>query len=243
MDITAWFDINNTLWMIPIGSGYELSWIEAIGTIAGLLCIWLASQEKTINYLFGLINVTLFAIIFYQIQLYSLLMLQLFFFCANIYGWYAWTRPQQNGDPLQIHWLSTPKLVGSTLFSIAGIAWLTAYSYEIFVALASMTITTLNALGASLTMPTIAASAHPFWDACATILSIVAQILMTRKYVESWWLWTLINAISIGLYAAQGVYAMSIQYSILLFIAANGIREWSKAAAQPHRADATPNNC
>ena len=203
----------------------------------------LASKpRKTINYLFGLINVTLFAIIFYQIQLYSLLMLQLFFFCAKFTVGMR-TRPQQNGDPLQIHWLSTPKLVGSTLFSIAGIAWLTAYSYEIFVALASMTITTLNALGASLTMPTIAASAHPFWDACATILSIVAQILMTRKYVESWWLWTLINAISIGLYAAQGVYAMSIQYSILLFIAANGIREWSKAAAQPHRADATPNNC
>ena len=43
MDIT-WFDINNTLWMIH-SSGYELSWI-AIGTIAGLLCIWLASQEK-----------------------------------------------------------------------------------------------------------------------------------------------------------------------------------------------------
>ncbi|WP_335903683.1 nicotinamide riboside transporter PnuC, partial [Shewanella algae] len=64
MDIAAWFDINNTLVNIPIGSGYAMSWIEAVGTVFGLLCIWFASQEKTINYLFGLVNVTLFAIIF-----------------------------------------------------------------------------------------------------------------------------------------------------------------------------------
>lgn len=42
-----------------------------MGTIAGLLCIGLASMEKISNYVFGLINVTLFAIIFFQIQLYA----------------------------------------------------------------------------------------------------------------------------------------------------------------------------
>jgi nicotinamide mononucleotide transporter len=47
---------------------------------------------KISNYAFGLINVTLFAIIFFQIQLYASLLLQLFFFAANIYGWYAWSR-------------------------------------------------------------------------------------------------------------------------------------------------------
>lgn len=90
MSIFELFSINNTLVTIPLGGGYAMSWIEAIGTLFGLTCIWFASQEKTINYLFGLINVSLFAIIFFQIQLYGLLMLQLFFFCANVYGWYAW---------------------------------------------------------------------------------------------------------------------------------------------------------
>lgn len=64
---------------IPLGEGgYALSWIEAIGTVFGLLCIWFASKEKIINYLFGLINVTLFAAIFFQIQLYASLLLQVF---------------------------------------------------------------------------------------------------------------------------------------------------------------------
>ena len=70
------FSINNVMVNIPLGEGgYALSWIEAIGTVFGLLCIWCASREKIINYLFGLINVTLFAAIFFQIQLYASLLL------------------------------------------------------------------------------------------------------------------------------------------------------------------------
>ncbi len=76
-------------------AGTIFSWIEAVGTIAGLLCIWLASLEKISNYFFGLDNVTLFAIIFFQIQLYASLLLQLFFFAANIYGWYGGGRGKQ----------------------------------------------------------------------------------------------------------------------------------------------------
>ena len=38
------FSVQNILVHIPIGAGgYDLSWIEAVGTIAGLLCIGLAS--------------------------------------------------------------------------------------------------------------------------------------------------------------------------------------------------------
>ena len=81
------FSTQNILVHIPIGAGgYDLSWIEAVGTLAGLLCIWLASLEKISNYAFGLVNVTLFAIIFFQIQLYASLLLQVFFFAANVYG-------------------------------------------------------------------------------------------------------------------------------------------------------------
>ena len=159
------FSTQNILVHIPIGAGgYDLSWIEAVGTIAGLLCIWLASLEKIVNYAFGLINVTLFAIIFFQIQLYASLLLQVFFFVANVYGWYAWSRQTS--------------------------------------------------------------------DNCMMVLSIAAMILMTRKYVENWLLWVIINVISVVIFALQGVYAMSLEYLILTFIALNGSRMWINSARE-----------
>ncbi|MCL1075363.1 nicotinamide riboside transporter PnuC [Shewanella dokdonensis] len=231
MDIASWFNISNTLVNIPIGAGYAMSWIEAVGTVFGLLCIWFASQEKTINYLFGLINVSLFAMIFFQIQLYGLLLLQLFFFCANVYGWYAWTHPAgQQGQLLQVRWLPRRKLLLTSVLVCIAVIALTMYIDPVFFRLAHWSVAGLQWLGITVPLPELQPDPFPFWDAMVTVLSVVAQVLMTRKYVENWILWVLINLVSIGIYTAQGVYAMAIEYTILLFIAANGTREWIASA-------------
>ncbi|HHD7738991.1 TPA: nicotinamide riboside transporter PnuC [Providencia rettgeri] len=228
------FSTANTLVQIPLwGSVYDLSYIEAVGTIAGLLCILLASLEKTINYLFGLINVSLFAVIFFQIQLYANLLLQIFFFVANIYGWYAWSRITSSQQAeLKIRWLSLPKAAITLVISVVAIIYLTFNIDAVFGVLARWAVGLLNLFGANLAMPTIEPDAFPFWDSTMTILSVVAMILMTRKYVENWLLWVIINVISIVIFFIQGVYAMSLEYIILLGIALNGSRLWIKSAKE-----------
>lgn len=228
------FSTANTLVQIPLwGSVYDLSYIEAVGTIAGLLCILLASLEKTINYLFGLINVSLFAVIFFQIQLYANLLLQIFFFVANIYGWYAWSRVTSSQQAeLKIRWLSLPKASVTLVISVLAIIYLTFNIDGVFGVLATWAVELLNLFGASLAMPSIEPDAFPFWDSAMTVLSVVAMILMTRKYVENWLLWVIINVISIVIFFIQGVYAMSLEYLILLGIALNGSRLWIKSAKE-----------
>ncbi|MBG5920876.1 nicotinamide riboside transporter PnuC [Providencia stuartii] len=228
------FSTSNILVTIPLWSSiYELSYIEAVGTIAGLLCILLASFEKTINYFFGLINVTLFAVIFFQIQLYANLLLQVFFFIANIYGWYAWSRvDNQQQTELKIRWLSLPKAMITLLVSVLVIAYLTYNIDRVFGVLATWAVDVLNLFGANLQLPALEPDAFPFWDSTMTVLSVVAMVLMTRKYVENWLLWVIINVISIVVFYKQGVYAMSLEYLILLGIALNGSRLWVKSAKQ-----------
>ena len=217
------FSTQNILVHIPIGAGgYDLSWIEAVGTLAGLLCIWLASLEKISNYAFGLINVTLFAIIFFQIQLYASLLLQLFFFAANIYGWYAWSRQNsQQEAELQIRWLPLPKAIAWFVACVVAIGFMTRVA-----------VSAMSGIGLSVTMPELQPDAFPFWDSCMMVLSIAAMILMTRKYVENWLLWVIINVISVVIFALQGVYAMSLEYLLLTFIALNGSRMWIKSARE-----------
>ncbi|CAM3763885.1 nicotinamide riboside transporter PnuC [Xenorhabdus thuongxuanensis] len=224
------FNINNILVHIPLGTGgYNLSYIEAIGTVAGLLCIWLASQEKIINYLFGLINVSLFAVIFFQIQLYASLILQIFFFAANIYGWYAWSRVnEQKQIELKIRWLNPKQMAIVAALSIFAILIMTFNIDQIFGYMAKMVVLALQGIGFNIIMPDLQPDAFPFWDSVMTILSIVAMILMTRKHVENWLIWVIINVISVVIYYYQGVLAMSLQYIILTGIALNGARLWIK---------------
>lgn len=224
--------INNVMVMIPIGEGgYALSWIEAIGTILGLLCIWYASKEKIINYLFGLLNVTLFAAIFFQIQLYASLLLQLFFFAANLYGWYAWSRQNESNEAvLKVRWLPRNKLMLLAAVCLVAIILMTFFIDPVFAVLTHVAVTIMQSLGIAVDMPLLEPDAFPFWDSAMLILSIAAMILMTRKYVENWLLWLIIDAISIVIYAKQGVYAMSLEYILLMVIAAMGAVEWIRSA-------------
>ena len=228
------FSTQSILVHIPLGAGgYDLSWIEAVGTVAGLLCIWLASLEKIVNYLFGLINVTLFAIIFFQIQLYASLLLQLFFFAANLYGWYAWSRQtSQNEAELQIRWLPLPKALSWLAACVVAIALMTLYIDPVFAVLTRVAVNVIQAMGVNVVMPTLQPDAFPFWDSCMMVLSIAAMVLMTRKYVENWLLWVIINVISVAIFALQGVYAMALEYLILTFIALNGSRMWMNSARE-----------
>ncbi|ADM97573.1 nicotinamide riboside transporter PnuC [Dickeya dadantii] len=230
------FSTSNILVHIPLGdNGYDLSWVEALGTLSGLVCIWLASLERTANYLFGLINVSLFALIFFQIQLYASLLLQIFFIAANVYGWYAWSRiADEQEAELRVRWLSRRQALWWGAGCVIATVLMSRYIDPFFALLSRIAVTLMQAVGLDVTMPTLQPDAFPFWDSAMTVLSVAAMLLMTRKYVENWLLWVVIDIISVVIFAYQGVYVMSLQYMVLTLIALNGSWLWIKGARDNH---------
>ena len=109
---------------------------------------------------------------------------------------------------------------------------MTFYIDPVFSFLTRIAVSIMQTLGLNVTQPELQPDAFPFWDSCMMVLSVVAMILMTRKYVENWLLWVIINVISVVIFALQGVLAMSLEYLILTFIALNGSRMWIKAARE-----------
>ena len=107
----------------------------------------------------------------------------------------------------------------------------------VFAFLTRTAVALMQGLGLNVVMPELQPDASPFWDSSMLVLSIVAMILMTRKYVENWLLWVVIDVISVVIFARQGVYAMAVEYVILTLIALNGAWLWIKSAraGQPER--------
>ncbi len=115
---------------------------------------------------------------------------------------------------------------------MVAIGVLTLFINPFFAFLTRIAVSLMQALGLQVTMPELQPDAFPFWDSCMTVLSVVAMILMTRKYVENWLLWVIVNVISVVIFARQGVYAMSLEYLLLTFIALNGSRMWINSARE-----------
>jgi len=133
---------------------------------------------------------------------------------------------------LQIRWLPRAKAIVWLVICALAIGLMTLFIDPVFTFLTRIAVSIMQALGLSVAMPALQPDAFPFWDACLMVLSIVAMVLMTRKYVENWLLWVVVNVISVVIFALQGVYAMSLEYLILTFIALNGSRMWINSARE-----------
>ncbi len=80
---------------------YPVSYVEFIGTLAGLISVWLAAKSSIWTWATGLVNVICFFVIFYQVQLYSDMLLQAYFFAMSIYGWIVWGKQdKQEANPI-----------------------------------------------------------------------------------------------------------------------------------------------
>ena len=115
---------------------------------------------------------------------------------------------------------------------VVAIALMTLYIDPVFAVLTQVAVNVMQGLGMNVVMPTLQPDAFPFWDSSMMVLSIAAMVLMTRKYVENWLLWVIINVISVAIFTLQGVYAMALEYLILTFIALNGSRMWMNSARE-----------
>jgi nicotinamide mononucleotide transporter len=130
----------------------------------------------------------MFAALFYSVNLYADVALQGFFIVTCVAGWLQWLRGA-GGAPLPI--------------GRAGVASLAL--------LAGVGVLATAAYGAMLQVYTNAYA--PFIDSAVLMFSIVAQLLLMGRRLETWPFWLLVNTISVPLYASRGLHLTAVLYA------------------------------
>ena len=179
--------------------------IEAIATVAGVLCVWLLVRQSVWNFGFAIIQVTLSAHVFYQQRLFSDAILQIFFLGLNVYGWIHWTRGDDVRAELPVTRMTRRAIAGWTAAAIVLTAmWGTFAKVQ------------MNA-------------AAPYVDGFILVASLIAQWLTARKYLQSWWLWIVIDLVAIPLYASRELYFFAGLYAVFLVLCFIGLRQWRQS--------------
>ena len=208
------FSINKiffTVW------NYPMSYLEFFGTVAGAVAVWLSAKGNVWSWPIGIINVVLFFFLFFQVQLYPDMFLQIFFFITNLMGWWRWTHPQQSEEDRK-HELKVSLMSRQWLF--------------IFIAIGLFGTIAMGMLAKNLhawfPLAFSQPSAFPYADSFVTVMSIVATYLMVQKKVECWAVWLLVDAVACTLYFSKGIKFVGIEYVAFCFIAAFGLWNWWK---------------
>ena len=208
------FSINNIFFTVL---GYPMSYIEFFGTIFNLWCVYLVVKNNIWNWPIGIVGVILFGFMFYQINLYSDLFEQIYFFITSFYGWWAWIHMrntnQANAQELSISRNNQKNNLIYFIIIILGTILLGYFTSNIHIYFAEY-------------FPEPAS--FPYLDAFTTILSFAATILMAHRKIECWYLWILVDVIGVWLYFAKDVRLVSILYFIFLILATRGLISWSK---------------
>ncbi len=180
----------------------ETSSLEWLGTITGLICVYLAARQKMANWPVSIISVICYGILFFEHRLYGDAVLQLYFLSTAVYGWYYWSSKEYDKKTPLI----TSLTVKTSILTIIG------------------TVAMSIALGLFLRYFTN--SDVPYLDGICTAISFIAQYLMSRKVLQNWLLWILVDAVYIPLYLYKQLVLTAMLYLIFFIIAIIGFIDW-----------------
>jgi nicotinamide mononucleotide transporter len=201
------FEIKNIAFQIW---NYPISYAELLGTLFGLFSVYFASRENILTWVTGIVNEVFLFILFFQVQLYADMFLQVYFFIITLYGWNKWN-------------------VNSSKNKISK----TSFRNKIILALTILIGTLISGFlftNIHLYLPSYfkIPAAYPFPDSFVMVSSIIATILLAKKKIENWYLWIAIDLVCVVLYFKKGVYFLSLEYFIFLVLASYGLYHWKK---------------
>lgn len=195
--------------------GYPLSLLECLGTTSGLVCVYLASRNHILTWPIGIFNSICFFLLFFQIQLYSDMLLQIYFFGSSIYGWILWRK--RTGNFTKIVSLGKKRNVILVCLIILGTFSLGSFTKQLPIWLPSLFVKPPDFL---------------YWDAFTTVTSIFANFLLAQRKLESWFLWVFVDVVCIVLYSLKNIPFVTMEYVIFLLIAIYGCWHWYKEYLQ-----------
>lgn len=174
---------------------------ELVGFVLGVATVWLVARANIWTFPIGIVQCAFFLALFLHADLFADAWLQVFFIVVQIFGWWAWLKAGPNRTELRVNNMPTYTWVG------VGVA-LTAF-------IVLMTPVLREAHGA-----------YPVADATTTGMSVLAQFLLSFKFIQNWYLWIAADLIYIPLYFAKELYFTSILYVIFLTLCVMGLRHW-----------------
>jgi nicotinamide mononucleotide transporter len=186
---------------------FQTSVWEWLAVLSGILYVIFISFKRPIAWFFALINSILYIYLCFISQLYIETGLQFFYVIMAIYGWMSWTNKRISAEDKIIRWPIKYHLLN---FGI------------------SATI----ALVLGLLFDNFTNQAYPYADAFTGVFSLAATFMVTKKVLENWIYWILIDAICIFLFAARDLYLSAVLFFIYTLIAIFGLLRWKKQFKQ-----------
>ncbi len=186
--------------------------IEIVAAIIGLTYLFLEYKANVWLWPVGILMSVFYVIVYMTGKFYADAALQVYYIGANAYGLLKWTASRRhkgvNNDSgsEELTICRTPKRLWLPLLLVSIGLWMLLF----------------------LILRNFTDSPVPLGDAFTTSLSIVAMWMLSRKYLEQWLFWVIVNVVCVALYFWKGLYPTAILYTVYVIVAVLGYFRWKR---------------
>jgi len=183
--------------------------LELLSFVLAVVTVWLNIRQSHWAWLFAIVSSATYAMVFFGSRLYGDMGLQFVFIAVSIYGWRQWLRGDGHRAALPV-----------TALDARG-RWLAVGGWFAGFVLLAMFLKTWTDTDV------------PHSDGFLTAGSLVGQLLLSRKKVENWHVWIIVDVLYVGLYLHKNLMLTAILYAIFVGMAVVGLRTWQQSAGMP----------
>ena len=186
--------------------------LEILAVIFGFLSVWFSKNNNVLVFPTGLVNTSIFVYLLFKWELLGDMIINAYYFIVSIYGWYYWTRKNnEEYTPITKINISEKKFI--SLIAILSCLFVSLmYSYfDKWSGVVS------------------------YIDILTTSIFFVGMWLMAKRKIQSWIYWIIGDIISVPLYLYKGLAFTSFQYFIFTFIAIAGYYKWKNIYNKKHQ--------
>ena len=191
--------------------------IEYIAVIFTLACVYFTIKNNVIAWPLGIIGVSAYLWLFFQVNLYAEVITQIVFLGQSFYGWYNWAKIKDKPaapitkltDRFMVFRETT---VETVIYIVTQILVVFGIVYWVIMGLY------YNGL---ISQPDI-----PIIDSLTTALSLVANYYLAKRIIEIWYLWIIVDLIYVGVFWYKDLELTAILYGVFFFMAIMGYRKW-----------------
>jgi nicotinamide mononucleotide transporter len=233
--------MNITHWLLN-------NYIELFGAVAGIIYVFLEIRQTIWLWPVGIITSAVYILVFLESKFYADMSLQVYYLVISVMGWYWWRKgtghtsssealAKEEGVGLKKEgggegekrrggegengrkgeWEKGRIGEGETL-------QVTRIDMKTGVVLAIVFV--ILYLIMRVVLKCFTDSPVPEWDSFITSLSIVATWMLARKIYEHWFLWIIVNFVSVGLFLVKGLYPTVILYAFYGIMSFVGLSAW-----------------
>ena len=197
------------------------NYIEIFGAVTGILFVFLEIRQNIWLWPVGIATSAVYIWVFFTSKFYADMSLQGYYLLISILGWYWWIRrmngsgregerrrkseSESEGQRLRVSRLKlkTGIILTVVFFILFAVMWLV--------------------------LDRLTDSPVPGWDSFITSLSIIATWMLARKIYEHWYLWIIVNTISVILFITRGLYPTAVLYIIYCIMSFAGLKAWKRS--------------